>query len=80
LKKKKEKKTKMGRNSCDSCVVSVALLVTFAVFAVLGGCLMGLANPPNFPTPQFIAGFSFIMVDAIMFFVFVSYFWIFRCC
>lgn len=53
----------------DNKGIVVLIVTLFAIFAVIGGCLMGLSNPPTFPAPMFIVGFVFIMIDAIFVFV-----------
>lgn len=60
-----------GDNCCLSTFWIIFWITIFAIFAIIGGCLMGLASPPRFPTPQFIAGFVFIMVDAVAVFVLI---------
>lgn len=42
------------------------LIAIFAIFGIIGGFLMGFATPPQFPTPQFIAGFVFIMIGFVL--------------
>lgn len=56
------------------CVTSInyfyiiaVIAILFCSFAIVGGCLMGLASPPKFPTPMFIGGFALIMLDALFF-------------
>lgn len=55
-----------------TCYIITIVIIFFCIFAITGGCLMGLATPPKFPTPMFIGGFVLIMIDAIIVVVAIS--------
>lgn len=55
----------MATTRVDSCWV-VAIIAFSVILATLGAALMGTASTPSFNNPQFVGGFSMLMLLAVV--------------
>jgi hypothetical protein len=56
---------------CVSALLSETatfFIAPITLLTIIGASLMSLSTPPSFPAPVFIAGFVFIMIDAVVIF------------